>query len=292
MAIAPRGFVVKSPRCNQPPKYGLLSSIDPISPSDPHWMASGIEWEDFICGPAIDAFIDQCPPATGYTKPADRSQQFCHAEPFVVVGSYDCGPVGRPAGEAFEVARQRLLTWESYRVENVLWTGITQDGEGVSPSFAFGNEDCEIVAEDLSPAGAIDPVSAVALLEAALGEQVSCGGTLHIPYGLMAYLAANHLLIKDGDELYSPTGFKIVAGHGYPGSGPDNTAADAGETWIFATGPMIIARSNVMMVPDTIGESVDRLINNVTVRAERMYSIGFSCALLGVRVALVAPEIV
>lgn len=286
MAIAPRGFVVKSPRCNQPPKYGLLSSIDYVTPSDPHWMAGGIEWEDFICGPAVDAFIDQCPPVTGYTKPEDEFAQFCHADPFVVVGSYKCSPVGRPANEAFEIARQRLLTWESYRVENVLWTGITQDGETVNPSFATGNDECDIVPEDLSPAGAVDPVSAIALLEAALGDRISCGGTLHVPYGLMAYLAANRLLIQDGDELYSPTGFKVIAGHGYPGSGPANAAAAAGTTWVFATGPMTIARSNVMMVPDNVNESVDRLINNITVRAERMYSVGFSCTVFGVRVTL------
>lgn len=286
MAIAPRGFVVKSPRCNQPPKYGLLSSIDPITPSDSHWMASGLEWEDPICGPQVEAFIDQCPPATGYSKPEDDFNMFCHSDPFVVIGSYHCSPVGRPADEAFEIARQRLLTWESYRVERVLWTGITQDGEGVNPSFANGNTTCGIEPEDLSAAGAIDPVSAVALLEAELAERVSCGGTLHVPYGLMAYLAKHNLLIVDGDELYSPTGFKIIAGHGYPGSAIGNDPAAAGTTWVFATGPMVIARSNVMMVPDNVSESVDRLINNVTVRAERMYSVGFSCALLGVRVAL------
>jgi hypothetical protein len=249
-------------------------------------MASGIEWEDFICGPQVEAFIDQCPPATGYGKPEDDFNLFCHSDPFVVVGSYHCSPVGRPAGEAFDIARQRLLTWESYRVENVLWTGITQDGEGVNPSFATGNGTCEIEAEDLSSAGAVDPVSAIALLEAELGNRISCGGTIHVPYGLMAYLFKHNLVVQEGNELYSPTGAKIIAGHGYPGSGPDNAAAAAGTTWVFATGPMIISRSNVMMVPDNVNESVDRLINNVTVRAERMYSIGFSCALLGVRVAL------
>src|SRR5688572_11251066 len=101
MAIAPRGFLVKSSRCNQTPKFGLLSVIDTTSPSDPHWMASGIEWDDFICGPQVTSFIDECPPATGFTKPADDSQQFCHADPYVVMGSYHCSPAGRPSGEAF-----------------------------------------------------------------------------------------------------------------------------------------------------------------------------------------------
>lgn len=287
MAIAPRGFVVKSNRCNQSPKFGLLSVVDTMSPSDPHWMASGIEWEDFICGPQITSFIDECPPATGFTKPADRSQSFCHADPFVVIGSYECSPTGRQASEAFDIARQRLLTWEGYQVERTLWTGVVQNGSGlINPSFAYGNGVCDLAPVDVSPSGAVDPVTAIALLEARLGSTVACGGTLHVPYGLVGYLAAHRLLIEEDGEYFSPTGFRIVAGHGYPGSGPNNVAAAPGETWVFATGPLVIAKSNVFMVPDNVGESVDRRINNVTVRAERFYSVGFSCALLALRVKL------
>lgn len=286
MAISPKGYIVKSPRCNQPPKYGLLSSIDSISPTDTHWMSSGITWEDNLCGPQVQTFIDECPAPTGFELPEDEFSSFCSADPFVAVGSYKCAPVGRPAGEAFDIARQRLLTWEGFQVENTLWTGDTETGT-INPSFAYGNSDCDITPVDISPGGgAVDPVTAVALLEDRLGSLVSCGGTLHIPYGLMAYFKAHHLLVEDGDELYSPTGFKIIAGHGYPGTGPANIAASAGETWVFATGPLVVVKSNVIMVPDNIGQSVDRLINNVVVRAQRFFSVGFSCALLALKVNL------
>lgn len=298
MAISPRGFVVKSPSCDNPPEYSLLSSVTPLTITDPHWEASGIEWEDFLCGDNLEVFIDVCPtgviPPSGvapsdFVKDAVRDTLFCAADPFVVEGSYNCPPVGRPAGEAFEIARKRLLVWESHDVEEAFWTGVVNSGDGpttINPSLAFGNDECDIVPVDIHAAGALDPVAAISALEAALGDIVSCGATIHIPYELLVYLARFHLVVEEGGKYYTPSGTLLVAGHGYPGTGPGNAAASAGEVWIFGTGPMIIVRSNIEMVPDNIGQAVDRNLNNVIVRAERLYAVGFSCVDLAVRVAL------
>lgn len=286
MALFPGGSIlVKSPRCTEPHKYGLLSVVTPFTPTDVHWQAGGIQWEDYLCGDGTETFIDNCPPASGFTKPSERNLNFCVADPFVAVGSFDCSPVGRPAGEAFEIARRRLLAWEGRQVENSVWTGITANGT-INPSFAFGNDQCEIVPVDVNPGGAVDPVAAFSLLESALGDEVACGGIIHVPVNLVSFLKAHHLLEVQGDELYSPSGYRVVAGNGYPGTGPANAAAAAGEAWIFATGPMLIARSVMMMVPESVAEGVNRQLNNITVRAERFYSVGFSCSLLAVRASL------
>lgn len=291
MAFSPRGYLVRSPSCDSPPRYSLLTSIPPLTVADPHWASSGIEWEDFLCSSGVEAFIEECYPVTGFTKPAERNTQFCAADPFVVVGSYDCPPVGRTAGEAFEIARKRLLVWESHQVEETLWTGVVSSSGGattVNPSFAFGNSECDIAPVDINAAGAVDPVAAISLLEGALGEVVSCGATIHVPYELVTYLARFNLLTVEDDVYYTHTGVKVVAGHGYPGSGPANIAAAAGELWIFGTGPVILVASNMFTVPESIGESVDRNVNNQTVRAEKFYAAGFSCALLAIRVDLCA----
>lgn len=282
------GFLVKSPRCIDPPKYGLLSSIDLITPSDAHWMASGLEWEDDLCGDGTVTFLDACPPPTGFTKPAQRNLSFPHADPFVALGSFDCSPIGRPSSEAFEIARRRLLVWEGRQVERTLWTGVASNGT-VQPSFAFGSTYAGITPVDISPAGALNPVEALALMEESLGDLIACGATIHVPEGLVTFFASYHLLTEIDGVLYSPAGFKIIAGRGYPGSGPANVAAAAGQTWMFGTGPLLGARSNVIMVPETTPEAVNRVINNITVRAERFYAIGFSCSLLAIRVNLVRP---
>jgi hypothetical protein len=284
MAIAPRGFLVKGPRCTEPSKFGLLSVVPPFTPTDPHWAASGIEWEDDLCGDGTETFIDSCP-SDDYEKPEERNIQFCGADPFVAIGSFHCSPVGRPADEAFEIARRRLLAWEGRQVERTLWTGLSSNGD-VAPSFAFGNPECDILPIDLNEAGEVDPVTAMSLLETALAEEVTCGGLIHIPFSLMAYMTKHDQIVEIDGGLYSPSGNRIVVGQGYTGSGPDNAAALPGQSWMFATGPMLVARGNVIMVPGSVAEGVNRNINNVTVRAERFYSVGFSCTLLAVRVAL------
>lgn len=283
--ISGNGVLVKSPRCTDLPPYGLLQTITPFTPTDVHWEGAGINWEDDLCGDGVQTFLDLCPPATGFTKPTQRGLNFCESDPFIAVGSFDCTPVGRPAGEAFDIARRRLLAWEGSQVERTLWTGITSNGT-VSPSFSAGNSTCGISPVDVNPAGAVNPVSAISKLEVALADSIACGGIIHVPYSLLAYLKVNRLVEVIGDKLYSPSGYQIVAGQGYPGSGPANVAAAAGTAWIFATGPMVIARSNVIMVPGSVPEAVNRTINNVTVRAERVYSVGFTCSLLAVRVTL------
>jgi len=289
MAISPQGISIKGPepRCPDTTQYGLLSAIEPTPNVDPHWMAAGIEWESFLCSPGVTGFIDECPPATGYTKPIERTTQFCHADPFVLVGSYQCPPVGRQADEAFEIARQRLLKWEGRQLERTLWTGEVANGTGfVNPSFAYGNEECGIEPVDLTPGGgALDPVGAIAALEAALGDTVGCG-VIHVPYGMAAYLQALHLLERDGESYFTSTGFQVILGHGYPGSGPANAPPAAGEMWLFGTGPLVMVRSNLMQIPENIQEGMNRLINDVEVRAERFYAVGFSCSLFAVRSTL------
>lgn len=287
MALTPKGsgILVKTPRCITPPKYGLLATAAPINNIDDHWMASGIEWEDFLCTPGVTGFIDNCPPATGFTKPAERNNLFCHSDPFVVVGSYDCSTGGRPINEAFEIARQRLLSWEGRAVEEILWTGVGANGP-VNPSFAFGNDTCDILPVDLAPGGSVDAVSAIAQLENALGDAIPCEGVLHVPYGFAAYLIDHRLLERVGDEYFTPTGYRVILGQGYTGTGPAGVLPDPGTTWLFGTGPLLLVRSNIMMVPEQVNESVNRMNNDVTVRAERFYAVGFSCALFAIRVNL------
>lgn len=286
MALFPGGSIqVKSPRCTDLFKYGLLSAVTPFTPSDLHWETGGINWEDDLCGDGTETFLENCPPATGFTLPSERNLDFCAADPFLAVGSFDCSPIGRPAGEAFEIARRRLLAWEGRQVERTLWTGISSNGT-VNPSFAFGNDECGITPVDVNPSGAVDPPTALSLLESVLGDEVSCGGIIHIPASVVPFLRAHKLIDKEGNELYTPTGNRYVVGHGYPGSGPANAAASTGTAWIFATGPILVARSNVNMVPESVAEGINRNINNITVRAQRSYAVGFSCSLLAIRVDL------
>lgn len=284
MSISPGGFFVKPPKIAAVPRYGLLNVIEPITVTDPHAFAGGVTWEQDLCT-SVESLIDNCPPATGHTKSLERDLEFCSADPFVIKGSFTCSTVGKNPAEAFEIARRRLLAWESHELERVLWTGQSANGQ-INPSFAFGNDECDLLPEDLSPTGCQNVVSAIALLEDRLADVVPGGGIIHAPYGLAAYLAQSHLLERVGDVYYTPTGTPIIFGAGYDGTGPGGVAPDPGCTWLYATGPLGIWRSNIFMIPEDLKEGVRRNINNVEVYAERFYAIGFSCALFAVRATL------
>lgn len=286
MPRLPQGLFVDGPRCSGPRDYGLLASVEVEIPTQTQWEGTGVEWEDYLCGPGVVSFVDFCPPVTGYTKEATSDLNHCHSESFYVKGSFQCTPVGIPAGRAFEIARQRLLTWESHEVERTLWTGVTANGT-VNPNFSTGNESCDISVVDLTPVtGSFGPVGAIATLEEALTDVTQCG-VIHVPYGFAAFLASENLIIPGADgNLYTPTGHLVIVGAGYPGSGPGGEIPAAGTTYIYATGPVKVWRSNVFMTPNEIPEAVDRLINNVTVHAERAYAVGFSCGVFATLVSI------
>src|ERR1700747_3659332 len=123
MAITPAGYEIIGPKIPTVPRYGLFNTIDPILLKDLHAFAGGVWWRDYLCT-HVEAFIDKCPPEQ-FTKSKEKDLEFCYSDPFIVKGSFTCSPVGYTPAEAFEIARKRLLAWESYEVERVLWTGVT-----------------------------------------------------------------------------------------------------------------------------------------------------------------------
>ena len=286
MPLLPNGSLVNLPR-SADRRYGLLDVFSPQSPGDNHWVIGGVNFEDDLCGASLEAFLDNCPPVTGFTKTNERGGiDSCASDPFQVKAGVLCSTGGRAPGEWFEIARQRLLQWEGKKVEEVFWTGVTANGN-ISPSLATGNDDCDLDVTDLTGGGgAVNPVDGISLLEDAIADTFPGEGYIHVPTRLPAYLKTLDQMDLDNGVLYSPSGNRYVVGTGYPGSGPANVAAGAGTTWIFATGPIGIWRSNMYMTPEEIGQAVNRSINDVEVMAERYYVLGFSCAVFAVNVDL------
>lgn len=255
----------------------------PVTPSDPHWEA-GITWDNELCTEAHSTSL-ACPPVLD-PKIAERDFEFCCADPFIVYGSYDCPPVGRKATDAFRIATERLRVHEGRELESVFWTGITDEGTTINPSLAFGNSECGTAPVDLTPAVIPNVVSGMAILESALADCVPGGGVVHANYGVASFFANHHLMYQDDNAWFTATGQRLAFGAGYPGSGPDNVAAADGTTWIFATGPVGIWRSDIFLTPERLDQAVDRDINDVTVFAERTYAVGWSCCIFAINVEL------
>lgn len=269
-----------------PNRYGLLTVVDPITPENGHWE-DGVFWDDDLCSD-IHSLVENCPiPVTGSTPMiADRDFQSCEASPFRIYASYDCPPVGNTAEEAFSIVKNRLSIREGRGVERVFWRGLTENGTSINPSLAFGNI-CSGPPVDLTPiAGTLGIVGGMSLLESALGECSPGAGVIHANYGLAGFLAEKRLIYPNGDAWFTVTGQRLAIGAGYPGSGPNNIAAIPGTTWLFATGPIGIYRSEVFLTPERFKEAVGRSLNSVQIYAERIYAVGYSCCSFAVRVAL------
>lgn len=288
MGFTPCGKFVPGPKYT-PSRYGLLTVAEPITPEDGHWEG-GITWDDNICSD-IHSTVEYCPvPVSGFTpKILDRDFQSCCADPFTVYASYDCPPIGKTAKDAFDIAKERLLIREEREVERVFWTGISEEGTVVNPSLAFGNSECGDGPINLTGSGGpVGVIASMAVLESALGDCVPGTGVIHANYGLASFLAANKLIFQRDDAWYTITGQRLAIGAGYPGVGPANIPATAGTTWLFASGPVVVYRSEIFLTPERFKESLDAKLNSVQIYAERVYALGWSCCLFCVQVSLCA----
>lgn len=286
MGFTPCGLEVPGPKYT-PSRYGLLTVVDPITPEDGHWEG-GITWDDDICS-NVHSSSEYCPiPISGFTpKIMDRDFQSCCADPFLLYASYDCPPIGKTAKDAFSIAEKRLNIREERELEKTFWTGLTEDGVQVNPSLSFGNSECGSAPIDLtSVSGPVGVVASMAVLESALGDCVPGAGVIHANYGLASFLASNFLITQKEDAWFTVTGQRLAIGAGYPGTGPGNIAATAGTTWLFATGPIAIYRSEIFLTPEKFKEAMDVKLNSVQIYAQRVYAVGWSCCLFAIQVDL------
>lgn len=286
MPYTPCGLEVPGPKFYAN-RYGLLSIAEPITPEDGHWEG-GITWDDDLCS-EVHSTIEFCPiPVTGFApKITDRDFQSCCADPFLIYGTYDCPPVGKTAREAFNIAEKRLSNREEREVERVFWTGITEDGQEINPSLQAGNTECGSAPINLTPQGGpVGVVQSMAVLESALGDCAPGTGVIHANYGLASFLASSMLIYQHDEAWFTVTGQRLAIGAGYPGTGPNNVPATAGTTWVYATGPVVVYRSEIFLTPERFREAFDAKLNSVQVYAERVYAVGWSCCLFAIQVAL------
>lgn len=283
MALTPRGLLVPGPQA-RPSRYGLFSVAQTGNTSDGHWQA-GLEFEDTLCA-GISSALPHCgePSPEPAAKVADPGPLFRPVDPFTLIGSYTCSTGGRRAQDAFDIAQARLAAFEERGVEAALWTGVAVDGT-LSSSLATGDD--EISVTDVTGGGAaLDPITALDVLEEAMAGCVPGAGVIHVPYRAASTLASQNIVVRDGDGMYTHTGQSVVFGAGYPATGPDNDSVADGEAWLFGTGQVMLWRGDAFLTPPSLAEAMDRIINDVTVYAERTYAVGFSCCLFAVKMFL------
>lgn len=266
-----------------PYNYGLFSIAQFPAASDPHWRC-GVQWESFACDPAQTYPIDQCEPGDPLEKEFTDGVLLDVSDPFVVYGNYLCRLPGRSSeAEIRQRVTQSLLLGEQRAVERAVWTGEA----GNTPFLA---DPAVTVLNANNPPALADAMSmaaGIAALEECAAQNYAGNPVIHGPRGAIALMSANNLLVRSGNQLTTWAGTPFAGYGGSPNTGPDGSVAPPGTAWLYVTGPVAIRRSEIFIVPDTIAAALNRTTNEVTVLAEREYSVIFDdCARCAVLITL------
>lgn len=265
--FAPATLVEGAPR--QPFPFGLFSVLSPRPEGDSRWEL-GIEWETLTCEPASGRAGAGCAPTQenptiGLPKNLDRNHgETGVAAAFAVYGHHTCSPIGIPPARAQELATAHLMAREEAAVERALWTGDL----GNTPNLTDD-------ATNITGSGAVSPAAALARLEDFIAAEYGSLGVIHLTRGAVSIMATSFLLMVTGGRLTTMAGTPVVAGAGYPGTGPGDTAPASGTGWAYASPALFGYRSEVFTSSATPGDLLDRGSNDLYAIAERAYVLGY-----------------
>ncbi len=266
----------------RPLPYGILGGCtDVIDVTDEHELL-GVEWMALGCSPVRDT--DWCPPeeSLGDESPGEVSpgalpgqKEFfppIHeaADPVTIYAGVMCSTIGWSYQEAIDHVRASLELGEQQAVESAFWRYT------LAPR-----------AMDLTPAeGPVSIAQGVAALEGCLAESYGGVGTLHVPTGAAALLGCCNIAYVDENRLSTLAGNCVIVGSGYSAanSGPDGTPAPPGTAWLYISGPVVVRRGPIDVIPDRAGASIDRRVNDRRVLAERTYVPATTCTVCAVLV--------
>lgn len=271
IGIAPR-IVLDAP-LPRPPLRSLIRSSGAATPvpDETHWQAGANIY------PYPDAMPDSIDPcATGSFRQKLAPESVGLPDPFKAFTAYlgeMCHSAGIGDWDAFrrraDVAMEARTSWA---LERQLAWGLY---ESDNPYLADTDVDLP------AGAGAVAAAVALAWLEGYIAERGQ-QGVIHMTPEVAAYLGFTHLYIDGGQMRVLGTGTPVIVGQGYSDlAGSSNFAPDggseaaSGQSWIFASSPIIYRYGEILSLPETIGEALDRSNNEVTYRAERDLWVAF-----------------
>lgn len=223
-------------------------------PGDPHWL-SGAAVYPYPEGPGSE--WDPCTTGTFREKDEGEPIESQYFASFVAYLPITCSAMS--IGDPDEFARRAEIALEavqSFSVERQLALGT---GVATNPFLADANH-------TLSAAAAVAqaPDVALAFLEEEIGETGKMGMIHATPPVVSRWFDQS----REDLPLRTVNGTRVVSGGGYQGATPSGrAAAAAGESWVYATGPVEVRLGTVAVMD--IKEVLDRSNNDVTFRAER-----------------------
>ncbi|MFF3665461.1 hypothetical protein [Microtetraspora malaysiensis] len=258
-----------------PMPNGLLGGCTTlIDVTDPHELL-GVDWLGLSCAEAHPT--DWCPTDdAGNPLPAPPPKQFDRpsaetAGPVTIYAGAVCSALGFSYEEATDQAKLALSMGEGRALEEWFWQNV------LAPQ-----------AVDRTPAaGPVSVAQGIALLEGWLATDYGGVGVLHVPAGATALLGRFNQIVLQGTRARTWLGNCITLGAGYAvNTGPDGSPAPAGQAWLYASGPVVVRRGPVDVVPGSRNASINIRNNDRMVLAERTFVPYTTCAVEAVLVDL------
>ncbi len=279
-------------------RYGLMSVITWVPSGDNHWKA-GVQY-DVDCAEAQITLSDCI--VTGIApKAATFTRVTRGARAFTVYAEKDCSPPG--SDDWWTDASNEVITAlgqaSPTQIEKAFWSGYSGGNAApvypnlmsTGPVFDSTNDILLQPSATLISGSPLDVVEGLGRLEESLGNCYDGVGVIHIPVRILAELAAQSLVYRDGQVLRTFKGNLVAAGAGYDSTiGPGGTTPPAGSAWMFATSPIFGLRSAAQTRNNTV-ESFDRSVNTLKIIAEQTVLIGWKCCRIGVLVSTAGEPI-
>jgi hypothetical protein len=181
--------------------------------------------------------------------------------------------VGYKPDEVTARLRRIVDATESYAIARELWTGELAAVAGLGNASLAGS------APTIVGGGtARSPKRGLGLLEEAVGDALMGGQAfIHCARAARPYLWE---LDQQGNLLFTKIGNAIVCDAGYPGSAPAGEADSATDdvAWIYATGPVIVRRTPLVMYATEDAQVIDTRTNRRYRTASKLVAATFDPA--------------
>jgi hypothetical protein len=259
MAMIP-GLVVPAPEPLRR-RYGLFDAASGPIDLPAHGEGGGVRFVPVTCGEAY-AYGVTCYTADNPApaKPLDSQTAQVETGVFVVLATLNCGAVGYTDEENRATVLRRLEATEQAAVEAAFWSGEDFQGNSLGILALDGADE---VPTNYDPALITDVVGA---LERHAYTDNQYGGVayIHAPVEVAAFAAEAGLIVPEGS---GPTARKLTP----LGSVWSFGAYPAGS--IVVTGQTAVWRAAEIQVYNAFENET----NEVTLVAERAYSVAFEC---------------
>jgi len=273
MAVVANSRVYINAPTSTLPRYGLFSvATGPLPIPDIHAEGGGLEWQTGLCALPYGYAID-CEDYTPVAKTYLAGPTTVNADPFVLVSSLECGPVGMDEATMRRILTERMNAGAQAAIENI----FSRELFGQQPGLATATGVATLTA-------AANVATGIGSLESWLYARYGPAGVLHIPAAYAHQIQSGGGLRWDGRKWLTAMGTSVSFGN-YAGTTPLDAAPAAGHTTFYITGQVTIWQSPTDQMP-TLAEALNRTTNQIDAIAERIYLLGYDCFVAGVDVTL------